>query len=134
MGTDVYNAGTISETPDLYLPVGQRVQFDLRSPDVIHSFWVPAFYQKMDVVPGRDNSFQTTPTKEGVFAGKCAELCGTYHSAMLFNVEVVSEGEYEDYLDTLRAAGNTGSINDQYDRLQNQPGTGAESEDSLEDD
>jgi cytochrome c oxidase subunit 2 len=62
----------------------------------------------MDVVPGRANSFQTTPTKEGVFAGKCAELCGTYHSAMLFNVHVVSEAEYTAYLNTLKAKGQTG--------------------------
>jgi cytochrome c oxidase subunit 2 len=108
IGTDVWNAGTINETPDLYLPVGKNVQFDLQSPDVIHSFWIPAFYQKMDVVPGRDNSFQATPTKEGVFAGKCAELCGTYHSAMLFNVHVVSEAEYTAYLKTLVAKGQTG--------------------------
>lgn len=108
VGQDVYNAGTINETPDLYLPVNKSVQFDLRSPDVIHSFWVPAFYQKLDVVPGRDNSFQVTPTKEGVFAGKCAELCGTYHSAMLFNVHVVSEAEYNEYLKSLVAAGQTG--------------------------
>src|SRR6478752_1436798 len=108
VGQDVWNAGTINETPDLYLPVGKNVQFDLRSPDVIHSFWIPAFYQKMDVVPGRNNSFQATPTKEGVFAGKCAELCGTYHSAMLFNVHVVSESEYTAYLKTLAAKGQTG--------------------------
>lgn len=108
VGEDVWFAGTIDDTPDLYLPVGQRVQFDLRSPDVIHSFWIPAFYQKMDVVPGRDNSFQVTPTKEGVFAGKCAELCGTYHSAMLFNVHVVSEAEYTEYLKSLAERGQTG--------------------------
>ncbi|HEY5981609.1 MAG TPA: cytochrome c oxidase subunit II [Microlunatus sp.] len=108
VGEDVWNAGTISETPDLYLPVGKNIEFELHSPDVIHSFWIPAFYQKMDVVPGRNNSFQVTPTKEGVFAGKCAELCGTYHSAMLFNVHVVSEAEYEAYLKTLVAKGQTG--------------------------
>jgi cytochrome c oxidase subunit 2 len=110
VGVDVWNAGTISETPDLYLPVGKNVQFELRSPDVIHSFWIPAFYQKLDVVPGRNNMFQTTPTKEGVFAGKCAELCGTYHSAMLFNVHVVSEAEYTSYLKSLVAKGQTGKV------------------------
>ena len=108
VGTDVYNAGTIDDTPDLYLPVGKNIEFDLHSPDVIHSFWIPAFYQKMDVVPGRNNSFQITPTKEGVFAGKCAELCGTYHSAMLFNVHVVSEDEYNAYLKSLAQKGQTG--------------------------
>ncbi|HYI59592.1 MAG TPA: cytochrome c oxidase subunit II [Microlunatus sp.] len=110
VGEDVYNVGTIDDTPDLYLPVGKNVQFDLRSPDVIHSFWIPAFYQKLDVVPGRDNFFQVTPTKEGVFAGKCAELCGTYHSAMLFNVHVVSEAEYTEYLKSLVEKGQIGEV------------------------
>jgi cytochrome c oxidase subunit 2 len=110
VGEDVWNAGTIDDTPDLYLPVGKNVHFDLHSPDVIHSFWIPAFYQKLDVVPGRDNSFQVTPTKEGVFAGKCAELCGTYHSAMLFNVHVVSEDEYNAYLKSLADRGQTGEL------------------------
>ncbi len=110
VGEDVYNVGTIDDTPDLYLPVGKNVQFDLRSPDVIHSFWIPAFYQKLDVVPGRDNFFQVTPTKEGVFAGKCAELCGTYHSAMLFNVHVVSEAEYTEYLKSLAEKGQIGEV------------------------
>ena len=108
VGTNVWNAGTIDQSPDLYLPVGKNIQFDLHSPDVIHSFWIPAFYQKLDVVPGRNNSFQVTPTKEGVFAGKCAELCGTYHSAMLFNVHVVSEAEYDAYLKSLAQKGQTG--------------------------
>jgi cytochrome c oxidase subunit II len=108
VGEDVWNAGTIEQTPDLYLPVGQSIRFDLHSPDVIHSFWIPSFYQKLDVVPGRNNSFDLTPTKTGVFPGKCAELCGTYHSAMLFNVHIVTEDEYNAYLKTLIAKGQTG--------------------------
>jgi cytochrome c oxidase subunit 2 len=106
--SDVWEAGTINQTPDLYLPVGKSVRFTLQSPDVIHSFWVPAFYEKLDVVPGRRNTFDVTPNKEGVFAGKCAELCGTYHSAMLFNVHIVPEADYNNYLKTLVARGQTG--------------------------
>ena len=108
VGQDVWNAGTINATPDLYLPVGKVVHFNLSSPDVIHSFWVPSFYQKLDVIPGRSNNFFLTPTKEGVFRGKCAELCVTYHSAMLFNVHIVSEQEYTNYLKTLVAKGQIG--------------------------
>jgi cytochrome c oxidase subunit II len=108
VGSDVYEAGTINKTPTLYLPVNKSVRFTLNSPDVIHSFWIPAFYQKLDVVPGRNNSFDVVPNKEGQFFGKCAELCGTYHSAMLFNVEVVSEDEYHAYLKTLVAKGQVG--------------------------
>ena len=108
VGSDVWEAGTINKTPDLYLPVNKSVHFNLSSPDVIHSFWIPSFYMKLDVVPGRHNNFYATPTKEGVFAGKCAELCGTYHSAMLFNVHIVSEDDYNAYLKTLVAKGQTG--------------------------
>jgi cytochrome c oxidase subunit 2 len=106
--SDVWDSGTINQASDLYLPVGKTVRFTLSSPDVIHSFWVPAFYEKLDVVPGRLNTFDVTPNKEGVFRGKCAELCGTYHFAMLFNVHIVPEAEYNAYLKTLVARGQTG--------------------------
>jgi cytochrome c oxidase subunit 2 len=110
VGEDVWEGGTIQQTPDLYLPVGKSVRFNLRAADVNHSFWVPAFYYKLDVIAGRNNNFEMTPTKEGVFRGKCAELCGTYHSAMLFNVHVVSEEEYEAHLRGLAEAGNIGEV------------------------
>ena len=106
--TTVYDVGTPAQVPTLYLPVGQSVRFQLSSPDVIHDFWVPAFSYKMDVVPGRDNEFTMTAEREGTFSGKCAELCGTYHSRMLFNVKVVSPEEYAQHLKELQAAGNVG--------------------------
>jgi cytochrome c oxidase subunit 2 len=106
--TSVYEVGTPAQLPTLYLPVGESVKFELISPDVIHDFWVPAFTYKMDVVPGRNNSWSMTPTREGTFAGKCAELCGTYHSRMLFNVKVVSHDQYVAELKKLQAAGNVG--------------------------
>jgi cytochrome c oxidase subunit 2 len=108
VGKDVWEAGTINNTPDLYLPVNKSVRFNLTSPDVIHSFWIPSFYEKLDVVPGRHNSFDATPDRIGVFPGKCAELCGTYHSAMLFNVHIVSQQDYDAYLNTLVAKGQIG--------------------------
>ena len=107
-GKSVYTVGTPAEFPTLVLPVGETVTFQLRSADVIHSFWVPSFLMKMDVVPGRDNSFSLTPTREGTFAGKCAELCGTYHSRMLFNLKVVSPEKYDEYLRGLEQQGNVG--------------------------
>jgi len=106
--TTVYDGGTTADRPTLYLPVNKSVDFELRSPDVIHSFWVPAFLFKMDVVPGRHNHFSLTPTREGTFKGRCAELCGTYHSRMLFNVKVVSEDEYKSHLERLQQQGNIG--------------------------
>ncbi len=107
---EVYDVGTAADNPTLVLPVDQRVEFTLESPDVIHSFWVPAFYFKMDVIPGRENSFQVTPNKIGTFKGKCAELCGTYHSRMLFDVQIVSQADYEAHLAELEERGQTGVV------------------------
>jgi len=105
-----WDAGTPGQPPTLVLPKGQPVRFVLTSPDVIHSFWVPAFLFKMDIVPGRVNEFELTPTKVGQFRGKCAELCGVDHSRMLFNVRVVEPDEYSRHLDSLRAKGQGGSL------------------------
>ncbi len=77
---------------------------------------MPSFLQKMDMIPGRVNKFQVVPTQEGTFKGKCAELCGAYHSHMLFNVKVVSRAEYEQHLSDLRAAGQTGLLNNTLSR------------------
>ena len=97
-GRTPYTSGTASQIPTLWLPVDQTVQFNLQSPDVIHNFGVPSFLMKMDVIPGRINKFQVTPTVEGDYVGKCFELCGTYHSRMLFNVKIVSQADYDAYL------------------------------------
>ncbi|MBR7743167.1 cytochrome c oxidase subunit II [Phycicoccus sp. BSK3Z-2] len=110
--------GAEETIPTLYLPVGERVEFVLTARDVIHSFWVPAFLHKMDMIPGRVNRFQVVPTQEGQFKGKCAELCGAYHSQMLFNVNVVSREEYEAHMADLRAAGQTGLLNNTLNREQ----------------
>ena len=118
-GVQAINDGEpgVEETlPTLYLPVGERVEFTLNSRDVIHSFWVPAFLFKMDVIPGRTNVFQVVPEREGVYQGKCAELCGEYHSDMLFNVAVVSREEFDAHMDELRALGQTGELGSELDR------------------
>jgi len=109
-GPVVYTSGTGSTMPTLVLPVGETVQFNLNSPDVIHSFGITGFLMRMDVIPGRVNHYEVTPDTEGVFAGKCYELCGTSHSRMLFNVEVVSVEEYEQYLQELEQQGNTSDV------------------------
>lgn len=102
--------GAEAEIPTLYLPVNQRVEFILTARDVIHSFWIPAFLYKMDVIPGVENRFQVVPQREGTYKGKCAELCGEYHSEMLFNVKVVSAEEYQQHLTDLKNAGQTGTL------------------------
>lgn len=114
----VYDVGTpASKNPDtgnpgptLWLPKGETVRFVLTSRDVIHSFWIIPFLMKMDVIPGHTNVFEVTPSKEGTFMGKCAELCGVDHSRMLFNVKVVSPEEYKQHLKDLAAKGQTGYI------------------------
>ena len=109
---NVSDVGVPGDTnlPTLYLPVNEKVKFKLASPDVIHSFWVPAFLFKMDVVPGRINEFELTPNREGTFSGKCAELCGVDHSRMLFNVKVVPQAEFDAHMAVLRAKGQTGVL------------------------
>ena len=105
--TYAYVSGDGNEIPTLVLPVDEVVQFNLYSSDVIHDFGVPSFLLKMDVIPGRVNRFQVTPTVEGLYKGKCYELCGAYHSRMLFNVEIVSQAKYADYVVGLVDAGQT---------------------------
>ncbi len=83
----------------LVLPVDQRVQFNITSLDILHSFWVPAFRLKIDAVPGQVNHLYLTPDRLGgpedvAFRLQCAELCGTGHTIMSMPVRVVTEEEY----------------------------------------
>jgi cytochrome c oxidase subunit II len=107
---DAYAVGTPDLPAELVLPVGEKIRFELTSPDVIHSFWVPAFLFKMDVIPGKTNVFELTPDKVGTYAGKCAELCGVDHARMLFNVRVVERAEYDQYIADLKARGQSGLL------------------------
>jgi cytochrome c oxidase subunit II len=99
--------GSQAEIPVLVIPVGRTVRFVEHSEDVIHSFWVPEFLFKRDVIPfgttstKRDNQFEITATHTGNFVGRCAELCGTYHSQMNFEVRVVDETTFENYVKAL---------------------------------
>ena len=106
----VHDSGTGSQIPDLYLPVNETTRFNLHSPDVIHDFGIPGFLMKMDVIPGRINHYAITPTRTGDFKGKCYELCGVYHSRMLFNVHVVTREEYDAHLQELTDAGATSEL------------------------
>jgi cytochrome c oxidase subunit 2 len=114
--------GVPETLPALYLPVGKTVQIDLSSRDVIHSFWVIDFLYKKDMFPGKTNHMYFTPQVEGTYMGKCAELCGEFHSMMLFQVKVVSQAEYDTYLSSLAAKGQTGQLDSRFDRNQNLPG------------
>jgi cytochrome c oxidase subunit II len=113
-GQPVNTVGSSSEIPILVLPTNRTIRFELRSADVIHSFWVPEFLFKLDVIPGnengRNNVFEVTVRKEGAYVGRCAELCGTYHAYMNFEVRAVSGADFDAYIaaresgmDTFRA-------------------------------
>jgi cytochrome c oxidase subunit II len=129
---DVYETGTQAQTsgdpqaeatlPEIWLPVGKRVQFELSSRDVIHSFWIPAFLMKMDTIPGLINQFQVVPNVVGTYKGRCAELCGEYHAQMLFTVRVVSEADYQAHIEQLREAGQTGELQTELGRSELTPG------------
>lgn len=86
----------------LYLPVNRPVDFDLDAADVLHSFWVPEFRMKKDVVPGQTTHLRITPTKEGVFNVVCAELCGLGHSTMRVRALVVSQERFDEWLASKR--------------------------------
>lgn len=102
-GTPVSTVGTSNEIPLLVVPAGQVVEFRLFSRDVIHSFFVPDFLFKRDVFPmprenSTDNVFQVTIQHPGAFVGRCAELCGTYHAYMNFEVRALPDDVFDRYL------------------------------------
>ncbi len=89
--------------PEMVLPVGSTVRFRLVSSDVIHSFWVPRFLVKRDLIPGVDNEIDVDVTEAGEWVGRCAEFCGLEHYEMNFSVVAVPAGDYADWLDEQRA-------------------------------
>ncbi|WP_104525774.1 aa3-type cytochrome oxidase subunit II [Blastococcus atacamensis] len=101
-GEPVDTVGTSTDIPILVVPTDRSIRFQVASADVIHSFWVPEFLFKLDVIPGnengRDNVFEVTVQEEGAYVGRCAELCGTYHAYMNFEVRAVSGDDYDAYL------------------------------------
>lgn len=96
--------GDSAEIPILVLPTNTRIQFDLAAADVVHSFWVPEFLFKRDVMPfpeqnHQDPSFQISKIdREGAFVGRCAEMCGTFHAMMNFEIRAVSPQTFTNYI------------------------------------
>ena len=82
----------------LYVPEGKQIKFDVQSKDVLHDFWVPAWRQKIDAVPGITTSFRIKPNRTGTFPVVCAELCGLGHSVMRQSAHVVSQGEFDEWM------------------------------------
>ncbi|MFI6100397.1 cytochrome c oxidase subunit II [Lentzea sp. NPDC051213] len=104
-GKVVSTVGTSGEVPIMVLPAHKRIQFTLRSTDVIHSFFVPEFHFKRDVFPepkknNQDNVFQIDQIdRPGAFVGRCAELCGSYHAVMNFEVRALNEADFDRYIE-----------------------------------
>ena len=94
------------EINELHIPVGRPVKFTMTSEDVIHSFFIPAFRTKQDVVPGRYSTVWLTPTKPGKYHLFCAEYCGTKHSGMIGWVYVLEQNEYQEWLNGGAAMGS----------------------------
>ncbi|MBU8907155.1 cytochrome c oxidase subunit II [Desertibacillus haloalkaliphilus] len=87
---------------DLYIPVGEKVLFELHASDVVHSFWVPALGGKVDTVPGITNHMWLEADEPGVYKGKCAELCGPAHALMDFKVIAVERDEYDAWVASMQ--------------------------------
>lgn len=121
-GQPVRTTGSSSQIPLLVLPTDKRIQFHLQSTDVIHSFWVPELLFKRDVFPDPNKNqqnpiFQVSKIdREGAFVGRCAELCGTYHSAMNFELRALSPDKYNQYI----------GLRKQVNKTTGQPYTAAE--------
>jgi cytochrome c oxidase subunit II len=96
-------SGKTVVSPVLYLPKGEPAVFKLRSLDVIHSFFVPNFSQKLDAVPGITTTVRVTPTRLGAYPAECTELCGAGHSLMRAGVEVVTPQAFQTWLQSQRA-------------------------------
>jgi cytochrome c oxidase subunit 2 len=91
------------KTGELVIPVGRETKFTMESVDVIHSFWVPNFGQKMDAVPGIETTILVTPTRTGTFAVVCTELCGLGHATMRAKARVVTQSEFDKWIEEQKA-------------------------------
>jgi len=87
-----------SQLPVLVIPRDRTVRFDLVSIDVVHAFWIVPFEFKRDLIPGHPNHFEVTPTRLGTWIGHCTELCGLYHSRMLFRVKIVTPAQFSQWI------------------------------------
>lgn len=94
-----YPEHDVTNTQKMVLPVNETIFFRVHSRDMIHAVHVPALALKSDAIPGQVNTMQTTITEKGTYTFYCAEYCGSGHSKMLAEVEVVSQTEYEQWLE-----------------------------------
>lgn len=94
----------------LYLPEGESVEFNMRSKDVIHAFWIPAFRIQEDVVPGITTHWRVTPDRLGTYPVVCNLLCGVGHSLMRSTAHVVPEAQFKAWIKSQESTASTGTI------------------------
>jgi cytochrome c oxidase subunit 2 len=95
-------AGAIASANEIHIPTGRTVELRLTSPDVIHSFWVPALAGKLDMIPGQENRMTIRAERPGVYRGQCAEYCGIQHAQMALYVVAHPATEFEQWLSAYR--------------------------------
>ena len=98
LDSKVQLTGVPGSPPELVLPVGATIDFELVSDDVIHAFFIPSFLVKRDTVPGVDNHLELTINQPGTYTGQCAEFCGLFHDRMRFSIRAVSSAEFTSWL------------------------------------
>jgi cytochrome c oxidase subunit 2 len=99
---DVVVVGTYEDPPELVLPVGRTTRLHLLTTDVVHSFWVPEFLTKRDLIPGVRNDIDVHVREPGRWIGRCAEFCGLDHHRMRFAVRAVPPAEFDAWLEEQR--------------------------------
>jgi cytochrome c oxidase subunit 2 len=107
-GSAAQVVGGPDKVPEMVVPVGQPVRIKLTSADVVHSFYVPRTLFKRQAIPGHPSEFDLTFDKTGIYHGQCAQFCGVAHAEMLFQVRVVSQGEFQSWLATAARTGAPG--------------------------
>lgn len=95
---------------ELHLPIDRRVRLQMKAMDVIHSFWVPQFRLKQDVIPGEDSRLQFVPTVAGTYPVFCAELCGSYHGGMRTQAIVHSDEDYNEWVKSSQVAAKSSPV------------------------
>lgn len=109
---------TIESANELHIPVARRIEIELTSADVIHSFWAPRLAGKLDMIPGRKNILTLTANETGVSRGQCAEYCGGAHALMSFYVVVMAEPEFAQWLSGEASPASTPTTAQTHDGLR----------------
>lgn len=97
-----YTNENITTANELHIPVGEKIDLELTSADVMHAFWVPRLGGKTDLVPGRTNYMWLEASKPGIYTGQCAEFCGTGHADMRLVVDAQTPAQYQAWVQSMK--------------------------------